>query len=511
MFYVFRLRRIALVLALSAAGWLFAEYVARPIAAHVTGAAKERKVPIYKVERDDRKVAISLDATWGVERTDELLDILDRHGVKTTFFLAGYWAEKHPDYVRKIAERGHEIGNHSYQHPHMNALTREQILADLKKNHDLLKEITGKDAFLFRPPFGEYSDKVIEAAEELGYFTIQWSIDSLDWKDVSASFMVNRVLSAVGPGDIVLFHNAGKHTPEAIDTLIPRLKERGFEVVPISELIYREDYLIESHSGVQRRKTSPPPEPNAAIGAPLAAAQAVGPSTAPDGGAGPPGGATAPRESEAPGAGALSAFPMDRPVREVPGRAGRMAFTVNVDWGNEVLPDMLDVFDRYGVKATFFLTGRWAKAYPEMAAEIARRGHEIGNHGLAHAHPTQLSPGELKEHIAGNVEVLRAAAGVEPVPLYAPPYGEHDERVVREAALLGHWTTLWTLDTIDWQNPSPDTIYRRIVPRAAAGAIVLMHPKPQTVEALPRLIEGLNERGYALVPLYRLMQGAADA
>lgn len=222
----------------------------------VASFTSDRRVPIYKVDRDDNKIAISLDATWGADQTEELLDILDKHQVKTTFFLAGYWVEEFPDHVRMIADRGHELGNHSYAHPHMNSLSPAQIREDLQNNHDLLKEITGEDAFLFRPPFGEYSNKVIEVAEELGYFTIQWSIDSLDWKDVSADFMVNRVMERAGPGDIVLFHNAGRHTPEAIDVLLGRLADRGFEVVPISQVIYLEDYYIESHSGIQRRRAS---------------------------------------------------------------------------------------------------------------------------------------------------------------------------------------------------------------------------------------------------------------
>ena len=182
-----------------------------------------------------------------------------------------------------------------------------------------------------------------------------------------------------------------------------------------------------------------------------------------------------------------------------------MALTVNVDWGNEVIPAMLDTFDRYGVKVTFFLTGRWAKAYPELAAEIASRGHEIGNHGTDHAHPTRLSDAELRDHIAANVEILRQAARTEPVPLYAPPYGEQDARVVRTAASLGHFTTLWSLDTIDWQDPPPETIVRRVVPRAADGAIVLMHPKPQTLEALSEILEGLEEKGYKVVPLWQMI------
>lgn len=261
MVIVVRGRRLLALFALCALAAWGAARAAGPIAAMVASSAGRRLVPIYKVDREEKWVSISFDATWGVDHTDRLLDILDRHGVKTTFFLAGYWVEKYPDYVRKIAERGHELGNHSYEHPHMNSLSKEAIRADLLRNHQLLVELTGKTPILFRPPFGEYSNKVIEVASELGYYTIQWSIDSLDWKDVSADFMVNRVMEQIGPGDIVLFHNAGKHTPEAVERLIPMLHNEGYKIVPISELIYRENYRIESHSGVQRR-IAPAGEPS---------------------------------------------------------------------------------------------------------------------------------------------------------------------------------------------------------------------------------------------------------
>lgn len=259
-------RRLVLGLLIAVAAVWIATEIVPPLAVTVASFTGRRRVPIYKVERPDRKLAISFDATWGADQTDELLAILDEHGVKTTFFLAGYWAEQFPDYVRKIVERGHEIGNHSYEHPHYNRMSKEQIQRDLMRNHQLLKELTGMEAFLFRPPFGEYSDKVIEAAEELGYFTIQWSIDSLDWKDVSADFMVRRVMERAGPGEIVLFHNAGRHTPQAVRELLPRLKAAGYEVVPISQLIYRENYVIESHSGVQRPLSDPAPEATEAPG-----------------------------------------------------------------------------------------------------------------------------------------------------------------------------------------------------------------------------------------------------
>lgn len=204
--------------------------------------------------------------------------------------------------------------------------------------------------------------------------------------------------------------------------------------------------------------------------------------------------------------GASPTVPMDRPVREVKGATGRIALTINVDWGNEDLLQMLDLFDEHNVKATFFLTGRWATSFPEIAREIAARGHEVGNHGLRHDHPTQISAAALHEMIAGGIRAIEEATGVRPVPLFAPPYGEQDERVVRTAATLGLWTTLWTYDTIDWQEPPPHVIIDRIVPRASDGGIVLMHPKPQTVQALPEMIRALRQKGLEPTPLWEMMQ-----
>lgn len=248
------LASVTLVVALAALG---TSSLMRPAVKSVLALLATRLVPIYKVDVPSQKIAFSFDATWGTDQTDELLTILRENQVKTTFFLAGNWVEKHPDYVRKIAAEGHEIGNHSYAHAHMNSLSPEQIRSDLERNHAMLRALIGRDPDLFRPPFGEYSNKVIEEATSMGYHTVQWSIDSLDWKDVSADFMVERVLRAA-PGDIVLFHNAGKNTPRAVARLLPTLRSRGFRIVPVGELIYKENYYVESHSGLQRHLVIPP-------------------------------------------------------------------------------------------------------------------------------------------------------------------------------------------------------------------------------------------------------------
>jgi polysaccharide deacetylase family sporulation protein PdaB len=207
-------------------------------------------VPIYSVQTEQKQVAISFDATWGTELTDEILEILDTHSITTTFFLAGYWVDKHPDYVVKIADAGHEIGNHSYSHPHMNTLSEQGVHYELQKNQDLIRDLTGQSTTLFRPPFGEYNNQVLSAASSLGYDTIQWSVDSLDWKKLSSDQIYERVMEQVKPGSIVLFHNAAPGTPGAIRRLIPDLVAKGYEIRPVSELLHKGDFYID-HAGVQ--------------------------------------------------------------------------------------------------------------------------------------------------------------------------------------------------------------------------------------------------------------------
>lgn len=232
----------------------------------VVSPGQGRLVPIYRVKTDEKVVALSLDATWGADQTGRILDILDKHGVKTTFFLAGNWVKKYPDVVRLIAARGHEIGNHSLTHPHMNSLSEQQIEQELLGVENLIREACGQRTTVFRPPFGEYNNKVVMTARKCGYEVVQWSIDSLDWKDLTADQMISRVMSRLHNGAIVLFHNAGKHTPEALDRLIPMLKEKGFRVVKVSDLLLKGDYYVDPSTGEQRPLRSDPAQGESPLG-----------------------------------------------------------------------------------------------------------------------------------------------------------------------------------------------------------------------------------------------------
>ncbi len=181
-----------------------------------------------------------------------------------------------------------------------------------------------------------------------------------------------------------------------------------------------------------------------------------------------------------------------------------IALTVNVDWGEEYIPKMLEVFDTKDVKATFFLSGKWVEKHPDIVKDIYSRGHELGNHGYSHPHPDKLSVQQNIEEIQKTEQAIERITGFK-TRLFAPAYGEKKQHVVDAAAKIGYRTIYWSLDTIDWQKPKPSTIVERIVPRAFNGAIVLMHPTENTVLALPEIIHKLKEQGYSFMTVSEII------
>jgi len=205
-----------------------------------------RSLPIYCVERTDKKISISFDCAWGVDYTDKILEILKENEATATFFMVKFWTEKYPEYVKKISSSGCEIGTHSSTHPYMSKLSKSEIINELKGSSAAIEKITGKKVELFRPPYGDYDDLVVDTAKEEGLYTIQWDVDSLDWKNLSATEISARVLSRVKSGSIILCHNNGLHTAEALPVILSTLKLRGYEFVNIGDLIYRDGNKIDS-------------------------------------------------------------------------------------------------------------------------------------------------------------------------------------------------------------------------------------------------------------------------
>lgn len=218
----------------------------------VSNSVNGRELPIYCVDTEEKKVALSFDAAWGNEDTEIILEILKENDVKVTFFMTGGWVEKYPEDVKAILAAGHDLGNHSENHKNMSQLSDEQCKEELRKVHDKVKNLTGYEMFLFRPPYGDYDNHVITNAKDCGYYTIQWDVDSLDWKDYGVDSIIKTVTQHkhLGNGSIILCHNGAKYTAQALDAMIKNLKEQGYTIVPVSELIYREDYHMD-HEGRQ--------------------------------------------------------------------------------------------------------------------------------------------------------------------------------------------------------------------------------------------------------------------
>jgi polysaccharide deacetylase family sporulation protein PdaB len=206
----------------------------------------KKELPIYSVETDEKKVALTFDAAWGDDYTLGILDILDKYDIKGTFFLVGFWVDKYPDHVKEIDKRGHEIGNHSTNHPYMTQISDAEAIKELEVTSDKIEELIGKRPVLFRPPFGDYDDRIVNLCREKGYYVIQWDVDSLDWKELGVQPVVDRVTRNVRNGSIVLFHNNAKYILEYLPIVIERLKAEGYEFVTVSELIYKDNFYIDN-------------------------------------------------------------------------------------------------------------------------------------------------------------------------------------------------------------------------------------------------------------------------
>ncbi len=226
----------------------------------VTVLSHKRQLPVYSVSRDDKVISISFDAAWGGSQTIPLLDLLDKYNVKTTFFLVGFWVDKYPELVKEMVARGHEIGNHSQSHPHMSQLSEEKIREELRIMSDKVERITGVRPTLFRPPYGDYNDKVVITSRAAGYEVVQWSIDSLDWKNRGVADIIKQCTTKVQNGDIVLFHNDAQYVLSALPDVIEHYQGLGYKIVPVSQILLSGETTIDVQ-GKQHPNSTPSPAP----------------------------------------------------------------------------------------------------------------------------------------------------------------------------------------------------------------------------------------------------------
>lgn len=210
----------------------------QPVMDRMVSAARGNDEPIYYVKPRERAVAITFDISWGVETPPRVLKALRDHGVKATFFLSGPWSERYPQVVKSIAASGHEIASHGQDHDNLSQFDKAYVAKNIADADMILREISGKEPRFFRPPNGDYDDLVVQTARELGYETIIWSVDSLDWKKPGSGYIISRVLDLAFPGAILLFHasDSANQTPDALPAVIAGLRAQGYRILTLGEL-----------------------------------------------------------------------------------------------------------------------------------------------------------------------------------------------------------------------------------------------------------------------------------
>ena len=210
-----------------------------------TSSSTNKLLPIYSVQTEKKEIALTFNCAWNDSDIDKIIEVLKSNNVKATFFMVGDWVEKYPEAVKKINQEGHEIGSHSDTHPHVNQLSSEENLEEIKTSSKKIEQITNKKVTLYRPPYGEYNNTVIKVANENSYIPIQWSLDTLDYTGITGNEMWNKIKDKISNGDIILMHNGTEHTADSLDMIIKNIKEKGFNLVTVSDLIYKENYSID--------------------------------------------------------------------------------------------------------------------------------------------------------------------------------------------------------------------------------------------------------------------------
>ena len=213
-----------------------------------TSTEASRLLPIYSVDTEENKIALTINCAWNADDIDLILEILSKNGVKATFFMVGEWVNKFPDAVKKISESGNEIANHSESHVHVNNLSYEENVEQIVECSDRIQLITGNPTTLYRGQYGEYNDTVAKASNDSNHIMIQWSIDTLDYNGLTGEQMWQRIEPKLEKGSIILMHNGTENTALSLDMIIENIRKKGFEPV----LIYKENYYIDNN-GVQHK------------------------------------------------------------------------------------------------------------------------------------------------------------------------------------------------------------------------------------------------------------------
>ncbi len=202
----------------------------------VSTANKEYNGTIYAGDKNSNNISIMINVYWNTDELKQMLEILEAENIKTTFFVGAAWAKDEPELLKTMIAAGHEIGNHGTNHKEHGKISYEKNLSEIQTCHELVKTLTGVQMELFAPPGGSYSSLTTKAAEFLGYKTIMWTRDTIDWRDKNTDLIVSRATTNMSGGDLILMHPT-KNSVEALPKIIAHAKAKNLSVVPVSQTL----------------------------------------------------------------------------------------------------------------------------------------------------------------------------------------------------------------------------------------------------------------------------------
>ena len=190
----------------------------------------------YNGDKDSCSVSLMINVYWGTEYIESMLETLKEKNIKTTFFIGGTWAVMNEDYLQKIYNDGHEIANHGYHHKDHDKLDEKGNMNEIQTTHKIIKELLGVDMNLFAPPSGAYDKLTVSCASSLGYKTIMWTRDTIDWRDHDENVIYNRAIKNVSGGDLILMHPT-KETAAALPKIVDYILSKGLNLTTVSQNI----------------------------------------------------------------------------------------------------------------------------------------------------------------------------------------------------------------------------------------------------------------------------------
>lgn len=414
-------------------------------------------------DAEEKVVYLTFDVGYENGNVARVLDALASEGATGAFFILGHVAEKNPELVRRMAEEGHLVCNHTYSHRNMTGRCAEEFAAELEKMEDTCRDCTGVEmAKYFRPPEGTFDEQMLCQAKELGYKTIFWSFAYADWdngKQPAPDAAKRKILDNVHNGAVILLHPTSATNAAILGDVLRELKSQGYRFGTLDELVGK-------RAGDLARPTAAP--------AAVAEQEIVYHSRKND----------------------------------------RMEIALSFDDGPHprYTPEILSILAEYGVRATFFMVGENVGYYPDAATAVLEAGHEIGNHTFSHHRMRRMSLGEIREEILACEDAISSLGEYRP-RFVRPPEGCMNDGLRQAAAELDYRIVLWDVDTLDWAHTPPATIAQHILDEVEAGDIILMHDfighNSPTPAALRLVIPALLEQGYHFVTVGELVDGDA--